>query len=174
MPIFACSGLGRAARLARSPRCFCCCCCCTSDLPEMVPTRAVSAKSKHMLTVCFTFNCRCEEGMCLPDPLCVVEENCQASFKTALCKYYELGHCTRGSGCTFAHGTDELVAGAAASGLSTLADAVAWSSWDATMINSSESQLGPLSSCCSPLLLPGSPGSPTQAPVASPLLGFKQ
>ncbi|CAK9107450.1 Zinc finger CCCH domain-containing protein 4 [Durusdinium trenchii] len=32
----------------------------------------------------------------------------QGSFKTALCKFFEIGQCLKGEACTFAHGPDEL------------------------------------------------------------------
>lgn len=30
------------------------------------------------------------------------------TFKTVLCKYFELGHCSRGEDCTYAHGLEDL------------------------------------------------------------------
>jgi hypothetical protein len=35
-----------------------------------------------------------------------------ALYKTALCTFYEQGLCTKGETCTYAHGIEELQAGA--------------------------------------------------------------
>jgi hypothetical protein len=47
----------------------------------------------------------------IEDSFCFIWQEVQPAapaFKTVLCKYFELGHCTRGDECTYAHGIEEL------------------------------------------------------------------